>query len=48
MDHFAEKKQDQISLRELMDMCLDAPAEGWDLMMSPLLRAVVPKPQPRS
>ncbi len=38
MDHFAEKKQDQISLRELMDMCLDAPVEGLDFMMSPLLR----------
>jgi hypothetical protein len=25
VDHFAEKRQDQISLRELMDMCLDAP-----------------------
>ncbi len=48
MDHFADKRQDQISLRELMDMCLDAPVEGLDFMMSPLLRAVVPKPQPRS
>ena len=38
MDHFAEKKQDQISLRELMDMCLDAPVEKLDFMMSPLLR----------
>jgi hypothetical protein len=38
MDHFAEKKQDLISLRELMDMCLDAPVEGLDFMMSPLLR----------
>ncbi len=38
MDHFAEKNQDLISLRELMDMCLDAPVEGFDFMMSPLLR----------
>ena len=38
VDHFAEKKQDQISLREFMDMCLDAPVEGLDFMMSPMLR----------
>ncbi len=38
MDHFAGKRQDQISPRELMDMCLDAPVEGLDFMMSPLLR----------
>ena len=38
MDHFMEKGQHQISLRELMDMCLDAPVEGLDFMMSPLLR----------
>ena len=38
VDHFAEKKQDQISLREFMDMCVDAPVEGLDFMMSPLLR----------
>jgi len=30
--------QDQISLREFMDMCVDAPVEGLDFMMSPLLR----------
>jgi hypothetical protein len=35
-DHFVEKGQ--VSLRELMDMCLDAPVEGLDFMMSPLLR----------
>ena len=38
MDHFVEKGQSHISLRELMDMCLDAPVEGLDFMMSPLLR----------
>ena len=38
VDHFAEKMQDQISLREFMDMCVDAPVEGLDFMMSPLLR----------
>ncbi len=37
-DHFEKKRQDQISLRELMDMCLDAPVQGLDFMMSPLLR----------
>jgi len=34
----AAKGQNQISLRELMDMCLDGSVEGLDLMMSPLLR----------
>ncbi len=38
MHHFAEKRQDQISLRELMDMCVDAPVEGMDFTMTPLLR----------
>jgi hypothetical protein len=38
VDHFAEKRQDQISLREFTDMCLDAPVEGLDFMMSPMLR----------
>ncbi len=38
MDHFADKRQDQISMRELMDMCLDASVEGLDFMLSPLLR----------
>lgn len=38
MDHFAEQKQDRISLREFMDMCLDAPVEGMDFTMTPLLR----------
>jgi hypothetical protein len=38
MDHFAEKMQDQISRREFMDMCVDAPVERLDFMMSPLLR----------
>jgi hypothetical protein len=38
LDHFAEVGKQQITLREFMDMCLDAPVEGLDLMMSPLLR----------
>jgi hypothetical protein len=38
MDHFVAVGKRQISLRELMDMCLDAPVEGLDFMMSPLLR----------
>ena len=37
-DHFVATGKRQISLRELMDMCLDAPVEGLDFMMSPLLR----------
>lgn len=38
MDHFVATGKQPISLRELMDMCLDAPVEGLDFMMSPLLR----------
>ena len=38
MDHFVAAGKQQISLRELMDMCLDAPVDGLDFMMSPLLR----------
>ena len=38
MEHFVKVGQQQISLRELMDMCLNAPVEGLDFMMSPLLR----------
>jgi hypothetical protein len=38
LDHFAEVGKQQITLREFMDRCLDAPVEGLDLMMSPLLR----------
>ena len=38
MDHFVATGKRQSSLRELMDMCLDAPVEGLDFMMSPLLR----------
>jgi len=38
MDHFVAAGKQQISLREFMDMCLDAPVEGLDCMMSPLLR----------
>jgi len=38
MDHFVAVAKQQISLRELMDMCLDAPVEGRDWMSPPLLR----------
>ena len=38
LDHFKQTKKDQISLQELMDMCLDAPVDALDFMMSPLLR----------
>ena len=38
MDYFVEAGKHQISLRELMDMCLDVPVQGLDFMMSPLLR----------
>ena len=38
MDHFTAIGKRHISLRELMDMCLDAPMEGLDFRMSPLLR----------
>ena len=38
MDHFVATGKRQISLRELMDMCLDAPVQELDFMMSPMLR----------
>jgi hypothetical protein len=38
MAHFVAAGKRQISLRELMDMCLDRPVEGFDFMMPPLLR----------
>lgn len=38
LDHFAQSGMGQIGLRELMEMCLDAPVEGMDFMMAPLLR----------
>jgi hypothetical protein len=38
LDHFLETGKERISLRELMDMCLDSPVEGRDFMMPPLLR----------
>ena len=37
-DHFVEARKQQMSLRELMDMSLDASVEGLDIMMSALLR----------
>jgi hypothetical protein len=36
LDHFAEVGKQQITLQEFMDMCLDAPVERLDLMMSSL------------
>jgi hypothetical protein len=38
LDHFVATGKEQISLRELMDMCLNAPIEGRDWMSPPLLR----------
>jgi hypothetical protein len=38
MNHFVVAGKRQISLRELMDMCLDAPMEGRDWMSPPLYR----------
>jgi hypothetical protein len=38
LDHFVETGKEWISLRELMDMCLDSPVEGRDFMTPPLLR----------
>jgi|ERR1035438_2738517 transcriptional regulator with XRE-family HTH domain len=38
LDHFVTAGKRQISLQELMDMRLDAPMEGLDSMVSPLLR----------
>jgi hypothetical protein len=38
IDHFMKVGKQQISLKKLMDMCMDAPVEGFDdFMMSPLL-----------
>jgi hypothetical protein len=38
LDHFVETGKEQISLRELMDMCVDSQVEGRDFMMPPLWR----------
>jgi hypothetical protein len=38
LDHFAEAGKERLSLRELMDMCVDARVEGLDFMMAPLSR----------
>jgi hypothetical protein len=38
LDHFEATGKSQISLRELMGMCLAAPVEGLGFMMPPLLR----------
>jgi DNA-binding transcriptional MerR regulator len=38
IDHFVKLGKEQLSLRELMDMCLEAPVEGFDFMSTPLLR----------
>jgi len=37
MDHFVTVGKKKISLRELMDMCLDVPVQGRDFMMPPLM-----------
>ena len=37
MTHFMAVGKKEISLRELMDMCLDMPVQGRDFMMPPLL-----------
>jgi hypothetical protein len=36
--HFRAIGKGQVSLREFMDMCLNAPVEGWDYKMPPLYR----------
>lgn len=38
MDHFVGAGKQRMRLRELMDMSLDAPVEGRDFVMPPLLR----------
>ena len=38
LDHFTAAGKREISLRQLMEMSLDAPVEGLDFMMSPLHR----------
>ena len=38
MDHFMKVGKQEIGLREFMDMCLDAPVEGLNFRMPPLLR----------
>lgn len=38
LDHFTKVGKQQMSLRELMDMCLDAPVEGSEFLWPPLLR----------
>jgi hypothetical protein len=38
LDHFAKTGRGRISFRELMDMCLKGPLEGFDFMVAPLLR----------
>jgi len=38
MEHFVTVAKKEISLQELMDMCLDVPVQGRDFMMPPLCR----------
>jgi len=38
MDHFTEVRKEGLTLRELMDLCVDVPVEGQDYTMTPLLR----------
>jgi hypothetical protein len=40
LQHFVKTGKAQISLRELMDMCLNAPVEGSDFMWPPLYRVL--------
>jgi hypothetical protein len=37
MTHFVAMGKKEISLQELMDMCLDVPVQGRDFMMPPLM-----------
>ena len=38
IDHFVKEEKQELRLRELMEMCLDAPVEGSDFVSPPLLR----------
>jgi len=38
LDHFTEEGRDQISLRALMDMCLEGAADKWGFRSPPLLK----------
>ena len=38
LEHFVELGNDRICLRELMDMCLEAPPDRWGFRTPPLLK----------